>query len=510
MTALLALLGLLTVKVTAKALPGLGTRPAPKAIRLVALCLPLLAVGCANLPALPNPAAQQTLAAARSLQVAPQWQAPLPHNGTLADLSRWWQSLGDPLLVELIDAAQNASPTLASAKSRIAQARAARVAAGAALLPTLDASLAASRGATQPSAPVATTLQGGLQVAWEIDLFGGNRSANEAALARYESAQAQWHDARVSVAAEVANQYLNLRACEQQFALTRADASSRQETARLSALTTRAGFTAPAQDALARASAAEAGNRVTQQRGQCDLDLKVLVALTALPEPELREKLAVALVPIAQEAAISIARIPADALMQRPDIFSATRDVLAASLDVRSTQAQAYPRLSLNGSIGALNLRTGGASDGYTTWSIGPLALSVPLFDGGRRAANTDAAAARLEEAQALYRARVLLAVREVEQALVNLQSAAARSDDTQAAAQGYRAAFEATQASYKAGLASLPQLEDARRTALAADTVQLTLQRDRMLAWVALYRAAGGGWQAPAPGTAALAGSRQ
>ncbi len=500
----------MTALLTVKTLPRLGTKAASKAVRLAALCLPLLAVGCANLSASRSQFAQQTLAATQPLQAPPQWQAPLPHNGTLTDLSRWWQSMGDPLLVDLIEAGQNVSPTLASAKSRIALARAARVAAGAALLPTLDGSLAASRGATQPPAPVATTLQGGLQAAWEIDLFGGNRSANEAALARYESAQAQWHDARVSVAAEVANQYLNLRACEQQLALTRSDASSRQETARLSALTTRAGFTAPAQDALARASAAEAGSRVTQQRGQCDLDLKVLVALTALPEPELRKKLAVALVPVAQEAAKLIASIPADALMQRPDIFSAARDVLAASLDVRSTQAQAYPRLSLNGSIGALNLRAGGSSDGYTTWSIGPLALSMPLFDGGRRAANTDAAQARFEASQALYRARVLLAVREVEQALVNLQSTAARSDDTQAAAEGYRAAFDATQASFKAGLSSLPQLEDARRTALAADTVQLTLQRDRMLAWVALYRAAGGGWQASAPAAPAHAGSQQ
>ena len=212
----------------------------------------------------------------------------------MTDLNQWWQSLGDPLLAELIDAAQTVSPTLASAKSRIAQAGAARTAAGAALLPTLDASLSAARGLTQPPAATATTLQGGLQAAWEIDLFGGNRAASAAASARLESAQAQWHDARVLVAVEVANQYINLRACAQQLALTQADASSRNETARLSALTTRAGFTAPAQDALARASAAEAGNRVTQQRGQCDLDLKALVALTAAPEPQLRQKLAVA------------------------------------------------------------------------------------------------------------------------------------------------------------------------------------------------------------------------
>ena len=125
---------------------------------------------------------------------------------------------------------------------------------------------------------------------------------------------------------------------------------------------------------------------------------------------------------------------------------------------------------------------------------MGPLALSVPLFDGGRRAANVGAAQSRLEEAQALYGARVLHAVREVEQALVNLQSTAARSDDTQTAALGYRAAFDAAQARFNAGLSSLPELEDARRTSLAADTVQLSLKRDRTLAWIALYRAAGGG----------------
>jgi outer membrane protein TolC len=72
----------------------------------------------------------------------------------------------------------------------------------------------------------------------------------------------------------------------------------------------------------------------------------------------------------------------------------------------------------------------------------------------------------------------------------------AARVDNTQIAADGYRAAFTATQARYKGGLASLPELEDARRTAINADTVQLSLQRDRLLAWVALYRAVGGGWQ--------------
>ncbi len=458
-------------------------------VRLLALCVPLWVIGCAPLQAPP---------AKVSAELPAQWQAPLPHNGQLTDLNQWWQSLGDPLLVELIEAAQVASPSMATATSRIAQARATQVGSQATLGPTLDASLSASRGVTQPGVPAASMGQGSFQAAWEIDLLGGNRAASNAAREREAGAQALWHEARVSVAAEVANQYIGHRSCHVQLALSRQDATSRAETARLSGLTTRAGFTAPAQDALARASAAEAANRVTQQVALCDLTVKGLVALTALPETELRQKLAPANYKPVQDVQFSVAQVPAQALAQRPDVYSAERDLAAASFDVSSRDAQRYPHLALNGSIGAMSYSAAGVSSDFTTWSIGPVALSLPLFDGGRRAANVQAAKARYDEAAALYRARVRLAVREVEEALVNLQSTTARNADTQVAAEGYRAAFKATQARYGSGLASLPELEDARRTALNADIGVLSLQRERQLAWVALYRAAGGGWQAP------------
>ena len=120
----------------------------------------------------------------------------------------------------------------------------------------------------------------------------------------------------------------------------------------------------------------------------------------------------------------------------------------------------------------------------------------MPIFDGGRRAANVDAAQARYDEAAALYRARVRQAVREVEEALVQLQSTAARQTDTARAVDGYRASFTATQARFDAGLASLVELEDARRTLLAAQTTATALQGERMAAWIALYRAAGGAWK--------------
>ena len=178
----------------------------------------------------------------------------------------------------------------------------------------------------------------------------------------------------------------------------------------------------------------------------------------------------------------------------------------AASYEIGSAQAARYPSLGLSGSIGTTRSWAGGVSTDFNTWSIGPLALTVPLFDGGRRAANVDAARARYDEAASLYRAAVRQAVREVEEALVNLQSTATRAGDAQTAVEGYRASFNGTEALYKSGLASLIELEDTRRTLLNAQTTQATLAQTRRSAWVALYRAMGGGWTADATGSPASA----
>ena len=425
------------------------------------------------------------------------WQAPLPHQGSLQGLSQWWTQLQDPLLVELIDAAQSISPGVAQAQSRIAQARATQVASRAALGPSLDGQASASRGFNEQVAGIATTAQVGLQASWEIDVFGANAATKTAADQRLAGAQALWHEARVSVAAEVALQTSSLRTCLQQLNVAERDAHSRSETSRLSALSERAGFTAPATAALARASAAEAAARASQQRMQCDVELKTLVALTGREEPALRARLAASVTAQpAPDSLFAIAALPAQVLAQRPDVYNAEREVAAASADVGSAQAQRYPRLALSGSVGAGWVRTGGVTTDLSTWTIGPLALSVPLFDGGRRAAQVDAAQARYDEAAALYRARVRQAVSEVEQALVRLQSTAERNTSARIAAEGYRASFEATQARYRGGLASLVELEDARRTSLAAENALIALQHERQAAWVSLYRAAGGGWK--------------
>ncbi|MYN17903.1 efflux transporter outer membrane subunit [Rugamonas sp. FT107W] len=469
-------------------------------LRVAALAVAASLSACATQAPAPHVAAQ-----------APQqWQAPLPHNGSQADLATWWSRQADALLVQLIESAQAVSPTVATAGSRIAQSRAERVAAGAALAPALDATASVNRSNQQSSLPMGTTSQAALQGSWEIDLFGGNRAARDAAQARLDSAHAGWHDARVSVAAEVANQYYGLRACEQLLAVAKQDAASRADTARLTELSAKAGFQSPASLALARASAADGNNRYITQRATCDVNVKALVALTAVAEPELRRKLADGAAAAAGAAvnapAIAIAELPAQTLSQRPDVFTAEREVTAASADVGSAQAQRYPRLALSGSIGYGNFRAGGVNTGTDTWTIGPVSMSLPIFDAGKRRANVDAASARYDAAVSSYRATVRQAVSEVEQALVNLDATGARAADAQAALDGYRVNYTAVEDRYKNGLASLFELEDARRTRLAAEQTVINLQRERSAAWVALYRAAGGGWTAPTDGAPAVA----
>ncbi|SEL64363.1 efflux transporter, outer membrane factor (OMF) lipoprotein, NodT family [Variovorax sp. YR750] len=464
---------------------------------LAAVCLGIGLSGCA----LTRPPAQV------EAPVPTQWHAPLPHGGSLTSLADWWSQLDDPLLVELIAAAEAASPNVASAAARVAEARFTRVQAGAALLPSLDGTASASRGPVglssgssgsgsglSSSTPI-TTLQAGLQSKWEADLFGRLRADRDSAEAKQSSANAKWHDARVAVAAETANAYFAERACQQQLRVSESDARSRAETSRLTDLSAKAGFTAPADAALARASASDASGRLTQQRAQCAVQRKALVALSGIDETTLEQKLAAAPAQRSLPAVGSIASVPAEAISQRPDVYAAELGVASASADVGSAEAERYPKLTVSGSIGRTQYRVSGVHQSLETWTVGPIALTVPLLDGGARKANADAAKARYAEAVSLYRANVRQAVREVEEALVNLDATNTRTADADAAVKNYQASFDATQARYSSGLASLFELEDSRRTLFTAQTARVTLQRERTEAWVALYRSMGGGW---------------
>jgi outer membrane protein TolC len=308
-----------------------------------------------------------------------------------------------------------------------------------------------------------------------------------------QGAQAGWHEARLTVAAEVATSYTALRACEAQAEQTQADAASRDETSRLTGLSASAGFVAPADAALARAGAAQARSQAINQQAACDWLIKSLVEITALAEPDLRQRLAGGTARLPQPAPVLVELLPAALLARRPDLVDAAQAVVAAAGDQAQSQARERPQVSLHGSLAGLSVRS--ATTSGAVWSLGPLTVSFPLFDGGASAAASTAARASYDEAVALYRAQMRRAVREVEQNLVALQATALRQADAERAAVDFESALRATQARQKGGLASLLDLEAARRNAVAAKSALIDLQRERATAWIALVRALGGGW---------------
>ena len=459
-------------------------------------------------------------------KVASRWQAPLPHDGKLENLKQFWQQFDDVLLIELIDSAQQVSPNIAAAKTRIAQARSARVSQSANARPTLDGTFSTSRSVQQPDlnfsggnngagagagnggggfgggsfgSGATNNTQVGLQSAWELDIFGANKILVSSAEKTENAAQANWHEARVAVAAELATSYFNQRYCNATLAILAKDLSSRIESARLTAISVKAGFTPLAAQYLADASLADAKQQLNAQQAQCDLIVKELVALTNIDEPNLREKLAKQALDVNALAAknlFNINELPAKVISQRPDIVSAEAELVAAAASVQSNKAAQLPRVSLNGSIGWMWLSGVGYSGNGNVWSLGPLSITLPIFDSGKRKAQIGSAEASYEESAINYRNKIRVAVKEVESALVTLHSSAQRQADLQQALTGYQASFKATESKVRAGFANLIELEQSRRDALQTETSFLNLLQSRTNAWVALYRAVGGDWQ--------------
>jgi NodT family efflux transporter outer membrane factor (OMF) lipoprotein len=434
-----------------------------------------------------------------ALALPSTWQAALPHQGQAAQLQGWWARLGDPVLVELQRLANANNPSMQKAAAQIASARASLASSKAAGVPTLTGSGSATRansstGSSTGSSGISTSASAGLDASWELDLFGSVRRKVEAGEATAQAREADWNDTRVSLAAELASDYITYRACLATLQLTRADAASRQATARITMGSWRDGASSSADAALAEASAASARASQLAQEAECELDVKALVPLTGLAEPALRTLLSTSAGRPLQSASFAVQSLPVALLSQRPDVVAKERALAAASASIGAAEAGRYPRLSLSGSISRSVVAPGSAQVLSTPWSFGP-SLSLPLFDGGAAKATVRSAEASYAIALAEYRQAVNTAVQEVEQNLVRLASAEAREADVQRSAEGYRTVANATEASWRAGSDSLLSYEQTRRDAISAEQSLITVQRDRLLYGVALYKAVGGGW---------------
>jgi len=433
----------------------------------------------------------------------PTWQAPMPtnqpHAGSVGQLAQWWQQFDDPVLGRLVMLAEDGSPSLASAWASIQKARATLKSTGASAWPAVNGSASVSRSnqlQTATGTATGNSRGAGLDASWELDLFGKLRQNTEAAEARVQARTADWHEARVSLAAEVADTYVQYRACELLADAYEREQASNADTEKATAASVKAGFTAPSDGALARASLASARATLVQQQAQCELLVKSLVYLTGAEEPALRTLMGRGSGHVPQPAALEVQAVPAEVLRQRPDLASLERELAATSAEIGVAQADLYPSLSLGGSV---TVSATSLVSPVTSWSFGP-SLSLPLFDAGRRRAAVEGAQAGYDGALASYRQGVRTVVKEVEQALVNLDSTARRAEQADSAAREYRDYFRAIAANWRAGSESLLTLEQARRSALSAEVTRITLQRDRVQYWIALYKALGGGWQPDAP----------
>ena len=425
--------------------------------------------------------------------VAPQWSGPSPHGGQLSELTQWWHRFGDPVLVRLQQAAERDSPTLASAWANVEISRATLRSAGASAVPLLSATSSVTR-ARQQGTPASTTSSGSLDASWELDLFGQLRRSVESAQAQLEARRGDWHDARVTLAAEVASNYVEYRACDLLVEVYEQELVSIEQTTQATQSLVRAGLSPSTDAALAQATQASTTSALRAQRTQCELLIKSLSNLTGLQDAELRLMLATgtthAKAALPAAPSFELDRVPADVLRQRPDVAARERDLAAASAKVGVAVADLYPSIQLGGSIGVQVV--GGSSS--SLWSFGP-SISLPLFDGGSRQAAIDSARASHEAAYAQWRDTVRNAVTEVEKALVRLDDAKLRVVQSDRAAQAYRRYLAGAEAERRAGTVSLLTFEEARRQSLAAQLDLIGLQRDQVTHWIALYKALGGGW---------------
>jgi NodT family efflux transporter outer membrane factor (OMF) lipoprotein len=337
-------------------------------------------------------------------------------------------------------------------------------------------------------------LSGSLDASWELDLFGKFAFNQQAERARVTVAELTWQNAKISLAAEVASDYVSYRACELAVASYQNAISSKQDTARLTGVLAHAGLSSPADAVLAEASLHASESSLIAQHVECDNSVKALVALTGLGEAELRAFLASGR-GIPTPVQFQVASVPADLLTQRPDLAADERKLAAASADIGNAVAKRYPSISLTGSIGRRKTETTGISLSSNTWSIGP-SITLPIFDGGELRSKVNSAEASYASALATYLSDIRAAVKEVEQALVNLSGAEQREIAEGRSAGQYRQYFRAAEINWRAGSLSLLSLEDARSQMITQEISHNSQQQNRVQYWIALYKALGGGWR--------------
>jgi len=437
---------------------------------------------------------------------------------------RWWRQFNDTTLDSLVDRAAAGNLDLKSAVLRIAAAREQAVVSGAQGLPQLSANASYKReqlglkgllqsqgvydkvnalgpnsasvtGALNSLTAPVSLFQDGFDASWELDLFGRVRRSVESANAQTESAIENRNDALVSLEAEVAQTYSQLRGAQLLKRITLAEIDSEQQILDLTREQARVGLTSQSDVESATAQVGSLQAQLPQFDAQIAQAMNGLAVLTGSAPGALDEELEApgAVPPVPPSVPVGL---PSTLARRRPDIRRAESDLHAATAEIGVAVAQMYPDVSLTGTIGTRATQAKYLAHWSSLfWTVGP-SISLPIFEGGALRANVRIAKAQAGQAALQYRSTVLKALQDVDNALVSYRTDQDRREALTRTVEANRISLQLATDSYRKGLVSFITVLDAERQLagtreqLAQSTVSVTTDL------IAVYKALGGGWQ--------------
>jgi multidrug efflux system outer membrane protein len=447
------------------------------------------------------------------VQTPPAWRYASDTAGSLADLD-WWEVFQDPVLQRHIRSALEENKDLQVAAARVFEARAQLGVARAALFPEVNGSTSyANQRFSQrsfpfnalPSAAALNPQQDfyrtGLDMSFELDLWGRIRRATEAARADLFASEDNRQTIRTTLIGDVAQAYFDLLELDREAEIDRRTLASRQASLALVRRRFEAGLTsaldvrrAEQEVAVAAAAVPDVERRVVQTEN------RISILLGRDPGPIARGTL---LEGQRMPPAVP-AGLPSDLLERRPDVRQAEERLVAANARIGEAKAAFFPRISLTGMFG---LESASLSDLFTgparVWQVGPT-LTVPIFNAGRIASNYQATEAREQQAMIQYRQTIQQAFREVEDALILHEKVRDIWTQRELRVTAARQALALANLRYSNGLSGYLDVLDAERQYLSAQIDLALTTRDRLAVVVQLYKALGGGWERPPSAPAA------
>ena len=428
-------------------------------------------------------------------------------------LAGWWHGLGDPILDELIERATASNHDLRIATARVRQARAERVVVAGGQWPQVNAQASAARlrasehGTLSGLEQIPVNLgdiplpgeeidlfRAGFDAAWELDVFGRRRRAVEQADALLEAAAARRNDVLVSLIAEVAREYLELRTLQRRIDVARANVNVQRETAELIKQRRDAGLASDLEVAQANAQLERSRSRLPALRAAAERTMHRLAVLLGKPPQALVSKLTEHR-PLPKPPADIALGLPSSLLERRADVRAAERELAAATAGVGVATAELFPRFSLSAALG---LESQNVADllrrGSAAWTLAP-SMRWPVFDAGRARARVGIADARGEQALARFEQTVLRAFEDVENAVSRLVRSRQRSAALTRAVAAARRAAELARERHRSGLVDFLAVLDAERTAHSVEDELAASRGEELTSCVALYKALGGGW---------------